>query len=114
MQAAKQFGFEKCPFLGYGYETSLKEDPGALEVDQNPLAPNTTPQIPLKSLSLAYRAYLPPSFRDNASDELLAGKVGSYFIHHRRVLIYLTVCSFYFQIQRRNGHPPQISLRIIP
>lgn len=77
MQAAKQFGFEKCPFLGYGYEASLKEDPDALEDDQDPLEPNATPQIPLKSLSLAYRAYLPLSFRESASDELLAGKVRS-------------------------------------
>jgi hypothetical protein len=77
MRAAKQFGFEKCAFLGTGHEISLATLPDDLDDDEDPLhlANNAQVQLPLKSLAAAYRAYLPSVFRERADDEEIASKV---------------------------------------
>jgi hypothetical protein len=83
MMNAKQFAFEKCVFIGNGCEETLMDDPEKMVDDQDPLRlpENARVELPFKSLAQAYRAYLPPAFKDKAEDEETATKV-SALVHY--------------------------------
>lgn len=119
MMSAKQFGFEKCAFIGNGYEDALMEDPEKMEEDMDPLhlPENAQIRLPSKSLAEAYRAYLPAAFKDKAEDEETASKVRSYSLLSRKFQSMLmpshlsSVSLLHFSVQGRDGYSGHQQLR---